>query len=94
MIALPPERQPELVGDADAVPTRRAAFQWFKAIAGRTLEIHEALGDIQYLQLAPNHRPNVRLLERVGMRRAQTKNAIFRGEPCVEFVYAVARGEG
>lgn len=37
---------------------------------------------------------SIRLLERVGMRRAETKNAIFRGEPCVEFVYAVARGEG
>lgn len=37
---------------------------------------------------------SIRLLERVGMRRVETKNAIFRGEPCVEHVYAVVRGDG
>jgi [ribosomal protein S5]-alanine N-acetyltransferase len=36
---------------------------------------------------------SMRLLERVGMRITQTTNTLFRGEPCVEYVYAVARGE-
>lgn len=35
-----------------------------------------------------------RLLERVGMRRTETTNAVFRGEPCVEYVYAVPRSDG
>lgn len=42
---------------------------------------------------ARNH-ASVRLLERVGMQRSQTRDAVFRGEPCVEHVYAVARGDG
>jgi len=37
---------------------------------------------------------SVRLLERVGMRRVATRSAVFRGEPCVERVYAVARKDG
>lgn len=37
---------------------------------------------------------SIRLLERVGMRRAETRNTVFRGEPCVEYVYVVARGDG
>ena len=37
---------------------------------------------------------SVRLLERVGMRRTETTNAVFRGEPCVEYIYSVARGDG
>jgi len=35
--------------------------------------------------------PTIRLLERVGMRRTETRNAVFRGEPCLEHVYAVSR---
>ena len=34
---------------------------------------------------------SVRLLERVGMRRVDTRRATFRGEPCMEYVYAVGR---
>lgn len=37
---------------------------------------------------------SVRLLERVGMRRIETTNAVFRGEQCVEYVYAVLRNDG
>jgi len=37
---------------------------------------------------------SVRLLERVGMRRTETKSAVFRGEQCVEYVYAVVRDDG
>ncbi|MGE4049455.1 MAG: GNAT family N-acetyltransferase [Piscinibacter sp.] len=37
---------------------------------------------------------SIRLLERVGMRRTETTNAIFRGEQCVEYVYAVPRNDG
>jgi aminoglycoside 6'-N-acetyltransferase len=40
---------------------------------------------------ARNH-ASVRLLERVGMRRTETRNALFRGEQCVEYVYMLARG--
>ena len=37
---------------------------------------------------------SVRLLERVGMRRTETTNAVFRGEPCVEYVHALLRHDG
>lgn len=37
---------------------------------------------------------SVRLLERVGMRRVETRPTMFRGEACVEHVYAVARAGG
>ena len=36
--------------------------------------------------------PALRLLERVGMRRVNTVAAVFRGQPCVEHVYAISRG--
>ncbi|MEO7244186.1 MAG: GNAT family protein, partial [Rubrivivax sp.] len=36
--------------------------------------------------------PSVRLLERVGMRRAETRRTVFKGVPCTEWVYAVRRG--
>jgi RimJ/RimL family protein N-acetyltransferase len=37
--------------------------------------------------------PSIRLLERVGMRRVDSGEAMFRGEPCVEHRYAIDRGE-
>ena len=36
---------------------------------------------------------SIRLLERVGMRRDATVDAMFRGEPCTEHIYVVERGE-
>ena len=35
--------------------------------------------------------PSIRLLERVGMRKTESRSAMFRGEPCIEHVYAVSR---
>ncbi len=37
--------------------------------------------------------PALRLLERVGMRRVNTVAAVFRGQPCVEHIYALTRGD-
>ena len=37
---------------------------------------------------------SVRLLERVGMRRVETRRSVFRGESCIEYVYAVGRSDG
>ena len=37
--------------------------------------------------------PSIRLLERVGMQRIKTAAAIFRGEPCVEYTYAIERAQ-
>jgi [ribosomal protein S5]-alanine N-acetyltransferase len=37
---------------------------------------------------------SIRLLERLGMRRVETRNTVFRGEPCVEHVYALTRHDG
>ena len=36
--------------------------------------------------------PCIRLLERAGLRRRERRETLFRGEPCVEFVYAVECG--
>lgn len=35
--------------------------------------------------------PSVRLMERIGMRRTETRKAVFRGDACVEHTYAVTR---
>ena len=35
---------------------------------------------------------SVRVLERVGMSRVEVREVVFKGEPCVEWVYARARG--
>ena len=37
---------------------------------------------------------SVRLLERVGMRKVVTSAAIFKGEPCMESTFSVARRNG
>ena len=34
---------------------------------------------------------SIRLLERVGMRRTETRDTMFRSETCVEYVYVIAR---
>lgn len=35
--------------------------------------------------------PSVRLLERVGMSRVESRETVFKGEPCTEWVYARRR---
>lgn len=35
--------------------------------------------------------PSIRLLQRVGMHMTESREAEFRGEPCVEHVYAIPR---
>jgi len=35
--------------------------------------------------------PSIRLLERVGMRQLEARNATFRGEDCLELIYAIFR---
>lgn len=42
---------------------------------------------------ARNH-ASICLLERVGMRKREERNAVFCGEPCVEYVYFAPRDEG
>jgi [ribosomal protein S5]-alanine N-acetyltransferase len=37
--------------------------------------------------------PSIRLLERLGMQKTATQNAVFRGEACVEFTYATLRNQ-
>lgn len=39
------------------------------------------------------NRASVRLLERLGMLRERTLDAVFRGKPCCEYVYVVSREE-
>jgi aminoglycoside 6'-N-acetyltransferase len=36
---------------------------------------------------------SVRLLERVGMRKTETRDTVFRGEQCVEYVYSLLRDD-
>jgi RimJ/RimL family protein N-acetyltransferase len=35
---------------------------------------------------------SVKVLERVGMSRVEAREVVFKGEPCVEWVYCRARG--
>jgi aminoglycoside 6'-N-acetyltransferase len=39
---------------------------------------------------ARNH-PSIRLLRRVGMRRVESRAAMFREQPCVEHIYGISR---
>ena len=67
-----------------------------------TAAVHEALRLI--FMLTPVDRvlgitdarnsASVRVLERVGMLKHEERAAIFRDEPCIEYVYSVARNDG
>jgi RimJ/RimL family protein N-acetyltransferase len=37
--------------------------------------------------------PSIRLLERIGMRRTESRRTIFKGEDCLELVYSLGRAE-
>jgi aminoglycoside 6'-N-acetyltransferase len=39
------------------------------------------------------NRASMRLLERIGMHRVEDRNTLFRGEPCVEITYAIAKAD-
>ena len=64
-----------------------------------TLAVHEAVAlvfecsaarEVRAIADARN-RSSIRLLERIGMQQVATRNATFRGEPCVEITYAIAK---
>jgi RimJ/RimL family protein N-acetyltransferase len=38
--------------------------------------------------------PSIRLLERIGFKFVASRQVVFRGEPCTERVYALARNDG
>jgi RimJ/RimL family protein N-acetyltransferase len=38
--------------------------------------------------------PSIHLLERIGFKFVQSRQVVFRGEPCTERVYALARNDG
>jgi [ribosomal protein S5]-alanine N-acetyltransferase len=42
---------------------------------------------------ARNH-ASIGVLERVGMRKQEERTTVFRGEPCLEYVYAIERDGG
>ena len=52
------------------------------------------IGDIGVFLDQDGRYAEVALLERVGMRKTEATNAVFRGEQCVEYVYAVLRNDG
>jgi len=35
--------------------------------------------------------PSIRMLERISMRKVRTMDAVFRGLPCVEYLYSISR---
>ena len=39
------------------------------------------------------NQPSIRLLARLGMRHIASDQAVFRGERCIEYTYAVSRGD-
>lgn len=49
-----------------------------------------AVGKIVGVTDARNE-PSIRLLKRIGMREVASREAVFRGEPCVELVFALRR---
>jgi RimJ/RimL family protein N-acetyltransferase len=35
--------------------------------------------------------PSIRLMERIGMEKFEEQETVFRGEPCIEYFFAIAR---
>ena len=59
----------------------------------RLLFQHTAVASIEGITDARNA-PSIRLLERIGMRKAATLPAVFNGEPCLEHTYVLSRPDG
>jgi [ribosomal protein S5]-alanine N-acetyltransferase len=66
-----------------------------------TAAVHEAVnlvfeftsaGRVVGITDSRNH-ASVGVLESVGMRRQEERQTVFRGEPCIEYVYAVPRDD-
>ena len=57
------------------------------------LFVHAPIARVVAITDARNS-PAIRLLERVGMRMTSTVDAVFKGQPCVEHVFVIHRGEG
>jgi len=64
-----------------------------------TLAVREAIALVFQLSAArqilaatdARNIPSIRLLERVGMHRVESRAVVFRGEACVEYSYAISR---
>ena len=73
---------------------RPAQGQGFATVAVREAVAlvfeYSAAGRVLATTDARNH-SSIRLLERVGMHQIESRNTTFRGEPCVEITYAIAR---
>ena len=69
-------------GRGIATAAVREAIAWLFEVTTATQE--RGITDARNL-------PSIRLMERVGMRRVASREAIFRGEPCVEHVHALER---
>jgi hypothetical protein len=70
---LPPETNPELVIDADAVLPSAVAFQPFEAIARGDAQLAEVAHPIELREFTPDHRPERR---GTGSARLATAEAI------------------
>lgn len=100
----------ELIGDIGVCVAADAAqaeigFSLSRMAQGRGLA-HEALGLATRLLFETTlvreiigitdarNAPSIALLERLGMRRSASVEALFRGEPCVEHTYVLHRPQG
>ena len=100
---------PELIGDIGlllAEDGRRAeiGFTLRRAAHGRGLAaaavraamglVFEQTGALRVEGITDaRNLPSIRLLERVGMRWTGTHDTVFKGEPCTEYTYAIARAD-
>jgi [ribosomal protein S5]-alanine N-acetyltransferase len=109
-IGIAQPHQPDLIGDiglylAEDARHAEIGFTLARPAHGRglaTAAVREALGLVfqctsveRVLGITDaRNQASIALLERVGMRRQETRDAIFRGEPCLEVVYALSRDGG
>lgn len=63
-----------------------AAVQEAIALVFETTRAERVVGTVDTRNVS-----SIRLLERVGMRKEETRSATSRGEPCTEYVYAIAK---
>lgn len=66
-----------------------------RAVREAILLLFEASNISQVLGITDaRNLPSIRLLERLGFKDVEKRDIVFRGEPCTERVYALARNEG
>lgn len=93
-VCVAPDLEQAEIGFSLGAPSQGKGFgnEAIRAVLG-LLFMHTPIARVIAITDARNT-PAIRLLERAGMRVSNTVDAVFKGQPCVEHVFVLDRGEG